>query len=146
MGARALGVGAFFVNVLLILAQGGSRSKLPPRPPPPHSRLPLLPSCVSSGKAGSADTQLPRHQLRCAFRGAELPAAFCVFFLKGGSGSTHFDRVWHAIVPVPALREHWMRRKSSSSTLALSLELGVRGAKQGPPGTGEEFVRVLRGR
>lgn len=141
MGARALGVGALFVNVLLILAQDGSRSNLPPRPP---SRLLLLPSCVSSGKAGSADTQLPRQQPRCAFRGAGLPAPFYVFFLKGGSGSTHFARLWHAIVPAP--REYWMRRKSSSSTRALSLELGARGAKQGPRGTGEKFVRVLRDR
>lgn len=90
MGARALGVGALFVNVLLILAQDGSRSNLPPHPP---SRLLLLPSCVSSGKAGSADTQLPRQQPRCAFRGAGLPAPFYVFFLKGGSSSTHFARL-----------------------------------------------------
>lgn len=142
MGARALGVGALFVNVLLILARDGSRSNLPP--PHPHPRLLLLPSSVSSGKAGSADTQLPRQRPRCAFRGAGLPAAFYVFFLKGGSDSTHFARVWHAIVP--ALREYRMRRKSSSSTLALSLELGAPGAKQGPPGTGEEFVHVHRGR
>lgn len=61
MGARALGVGALFVNVLLVLAPDGSRSPFTPAPQHPL-RLLLLPSCVSPTKAGSADTQPPRQR------------------------------------------------------------------------------------
>lgn len=44
MGARALGVGALFVNVLLVLAPDGSRSPFTPPPPapPPAPAPPLL--------------------------------------------------------------------------------------------------------
>lgn len=44
MGARALGVGALFVNVLLVLARDGSRSPPPPSAPapPPAPAPPLL--------------------------------------------------------------------------------------------------------
>lgn len=93
MGARALGVGALFVNVLLVLARDGSRS---PPPPLQHPlRLLLLPSCVSPAKAGSADTQPPGQRPRCAFREtrAGLGASFYLFILFKGGGLA-----WHTLL------------------------------------------------
>lgn len=42
MGARALGVGALFVNVLLVLARDSSLSPPPPPPAPPPAPAPPL--------------------------------------------------------------------------------------------------------
>lgn len=141
MGARALGVGALFVNVLLILAQDGSRSNLPPHPPLPAPAPPLLCQLWEGG-----ERRHPASPAATAVRvsGSGATCSLLRILFKGRLQFYTLCSPWHAIVPAP--REYWMRRKSSSSTRALSLELGARGAKQGPRGTGEKFVRVPRDR
>lgn len=158
MGARALGVGALFVNVLLVLARDGSRSNPHPTPPPAPARAPAPPLLGQPSEGGER-----RHPaagaataVRVSGERGYLLASMYLFFLKGGSGATPLaPRLeCHPARPARMLDERGERFR----TLALSRDrvrraLPVRFAwnsepwkpRKGLRGRGESLVRVRRG-
>lgn len=152
MGARALGVGALFVNVLLVLARDGSRSNPHPTPPPapaPAPAPPLLGQPSEGGErrhpaAGAATA------VRVSGERGYLLASMYLFFLKGGSGATplapHLE--CHPARPARMLDERGERFRTLGAfsgtspqgpPCAFCLELGALEATEGSPRTGGEF-------
>lgn len=145
MGARALGVGALFVNVLLVLAPDGSRSNAPPARAPPLAPAPPL-LCQPS-KGGERRHPAARAATACAFREtrAGLSAGFYLFILFKGRVS--HCTPWTRLESDPACPGRILDEKERLSwervpraiPCALPLELGAlqppwepREALQGP--------------